>query len=218
MKKKKKNKPRSKTASTKKRTTTIPVGPNFQTRRIKRNRNVVTANKSSTGKIKRNKSSYKMSAHMLALCQARNIHPITISNTKTKPKNKNVSQKGKRNSRRRPGSSMGIRRRAPLHNITSGTSSGASSGASSGVNIGASSGVSSGASSGVNSGVNSGTMPNVVPIIDATNLVAAYKLNFQKDKHTCASTVVTHTKRRPMSSPPKRSGGRRAKYVPMKRN
>ena len=197
MKKKKKNKPRPKTASTKKRTTTIPVGPNFQTRRIKRNRNVVTANKSSA-KIKRNKSSYKMSAHMLALCQARNIHPITISNTKTKPKNKNVSQKGKRNSRRRPGSSMGIRRRAPLHNITSGTSSGASSGAS--------------------SDVNSGTMPNVVPIIDATNLVAAYKLNFQKDKHTCASTVVTHTKRRPMSSPPKRSGGRRAKYVPMKRN
>ena len=147
-----------------------------------------------------------MSAHMLALCQARNIHPITISNTKTKPKNKNVSHKGKRNSRRRPGSSMGIRRRAPLHNITSGTSSGASSGASSGVN------------SGRSSGVNSGTMPNVVPIVDATNLVAAYKLNFQKDKHTCASTVVTHTKRRPMSSPPKRSGGRRAKYVPMKRN
>jgi alpha-tubulin suppressor-like RCC1 family protein len=73
-----------------------------------RNHNNKLEKKRGEKKIVKKKSSAKLSAHMLALCKARNINPIAL---KRKNNNKkSIIQKQKQ----RPGSSMGTRRKRTI--------------------------------------------------------------------------------------------------------
>ena len=207
----------------------------------------VKSKKKKRKSFKRTQSSSKMSAHMLALCQARNIKPIvtkkrqpSAGRTRRKTKNAVKSSRSSRSSRtsssnsrssgssagsttlmatsRRPGTSMGIRRRNALpENITANVL----------IAVVLSSDDNDDECSVMTSAKENNTRPPLLALTSkvnnntATALVMATTAAKEKRQTVGPPPTTEYRKRRPASSPPRKRGGRAnmvSGYVPLRRS